>query len=78
MADELFRHIKAKLSPHALRIKSDFEVTCYTPEGIDAIKEALLAGQRAGTYLPPEDRKSEEKLEVKVPGGLEAWCRLRS
>ena len=66
MGAELFRQIKAKLSQHALRIKADFEVTCFTPEGIDAIKEALLAGQAAGMYEPAEESKTEEKLEVKV------------
>ena len=54
------------MSPHALRIKADFEITCFTPEGIDAIKTALLAGLEAGAYLPTEESKTGDKLEVKV------------
>ena len=63
---ELIRQITVKLSPHAIRIKADFEVTCFTYEGIDAIKEALIAGVQAGT-LDQKDKTTEgEKLQVKV------------
>ncbi len=61
---ELVRQIKAKLSPHAIRIKSDFEITCFTFEGIDAIKEALLAGIQAGTVA--SEKPADDKLEVKA------------
>jgi len=61
---ELIRQIKAKLSPHALRIKADFEVTCFAPQGIDAIKAALLAGIKAGTEESAPG--ATEKYEVKI------------
>lgn len=73
IAKELHRQIQNKLSRHAIRIKADFEVTCFTFEGIDAIKEALSAGIQVGTAAiqataekGKEEKKKEPSLEVKV------------
>jgi translation initiation factor 2 subunit 1 len=66
VAKELYRQIENKLSRHAIRIKADFEVTCFTFEGIDAIREALLAGVQTTAGISKEETKEEEKLEVKV------------
>lgn len=68
---ELVRQIAAKLSPHAIRIKADFEVTCFAFEGIDAIKEALQAGIQAGVEAlageKPEEKANEaDKLDLKA------------
>lgn len=73
---ELIRQISVKLSPHLIRIKADFEVVCFTFEGIDAIREALLEGIKAGTEENKEEIKEEtagtgkgkeaDKLGVKV------------
>jgi len=71
---ELGRQIGVKLAPHAIRIKADFEITCFTFEGIDAIREALLSGITAGTMEIPIAKKKEEaeskeqteKLSVKI------------
>eukprot|EP00826_Nyctotherus_ovalis_P009367 TRINITY_DN1246_c0_g2_i1.p2 TRINITY_DN1246_c0_g2~~TRINITY_DN1246_c0_g2_i1.p2 ORF type:complete len:135 (+),score=45.04 TRINITY_DN1246_c0_g2_i1:211-615(+) len=68
---ELIRQISVKLSPHLIRIKADFEIVCFTFEGIDAIREALLSGIRAGTEeVSSEETKEKsseaDKLGVKV------------
>jgi len=67
---ELIRQISVKLSPHLIRIKADFEIICFTFEGIDAIREALLAGIKAGTEESKEEKKGKsneaDKLGVKV------------
>lgn len=44
--DKLQSEIKRRLTPQALKIRADFEITCFAYEGIDAIKEALRAGQK--------------------------------
>ncbi len=72
---ELVRQISVKLSPHSIRIKADFEITCFTFEGIDAIREALLMGIQAGT-LDTTDPKETEKLAVKVPSSFSGFWEL--
>lgn len=45
--------IKRKLTPQPIRIRADIEVTCFSEEGIDAIREALLAGEASSTEDVP-------------------------
>ncbi len=40
----LLAEIAARLTPTAVKIRADIEVTCFQYEGIDAIKRALLKG----------------------------------
>eukprot|EP01098_Paradermamoeba_levis_P007097 TRINITY_DN2950_c0_g1_i2.p2 TRINITY_DN2950_c0_g1~~TRINITY_DN2950_c0_g1_i2.p2 ORF type:complete len:205 (+),score=94.16 TRINITY_DN2950_c0_g1_i2:574-1188(+) len=47
--DVLLKNIQRRLTPQPVKLRSDIEVTCYSYEGIEAIKEALLAGQAKGT-----------------------------
>lgn len=42
----LVTYIKRRLAPQPVKIRSDIEVTCFTYEGIDAIKEALSEGEK--------------------------------
>lgn len=42
-------YIKRRLAPQPVKIRADIEVTCFTYEGIDAIKEALNAGEDKST-----------------------------
>lgn len=46
-------YIKRRLAPQPVKIRSDIEVTCFTYDGIDAIKEALLAGEAKSTTVSP-------------------------
>jgi translation initiation factor 2 subunit 1 len=41
--------IKKRLTPQAVKIRADIEVSCFTVEGIDAIRSALMAGLKTGT-----------------------------
>ena len=40
----LVENINRKLTQQAVKIRADFECSCYTYEGIDAVKDALRAG----------------------------------
>ncbi|CCD23956.1 translation initiation factor eIF2 subunit alpha NDAI_0C02960 [Naumovozyma dairenensis CBS 421] len=54
--DELKVYISKRLTPQAVKIRADVEVSCFGYEGIDAIKEALKAAEDMST----------EQLEIKV------------
>lgn len=45
---ELKLYIRRRLAPQPIKIRADVEVSCFTYEGIDAIREALFAGIAAG------------------------------
>lgn len=57
LADEvkqaLLSNINRRLTPMPVRLRADLEVTCFSYEGIEAIKAALLAGQAVGTEEAP-------------------------
>ncbi|CAL8100274.1 unnamed protein product [Calicophoron daubneyi] len=40
----LISNIRHRLTPQAMKIRADFEVSCFTYEGIDAVRKALQAG----------------------------------
>ena len=44
--NELIKIVKIRLPPKLLEIRSTFKLSCYTFDGIDAIKEALLNGKK--------------------------------
>lgn len=46
-------YIKKRLAPQPIKIRADVDVTCFTYEGIDAVRDALLAGQAVGTRDMP-------------------------
>ena len=50
---ELMKILRARLVAQPVKIRSDFKITCYTFEGVDAIKEALLNGEKKGTKEIP-------------------------
>ena len=43
----LTENIAKKMSPQPVKIRGDFDLYCFTFEGIDAIKKALIAGKNA-------------------------------
>ncbi|KAJ7454873.1 eukaryotic translation initiation factor 2 subunit alpha [Mycena latifolia] len=45
--------IARRLTPQPIKLRADIELTCYTPAGIDAIKRALRAGEKASTDAVP-------------------------
>ena len=49
----LLENIKLKLTQQAVKIRADIEVSCFTYEGIDAIKDALRAGIACSTDEVP-------------------------
>lgn len=49
LKEELKGYILRRLAPQPIKIRSDVEVSCFTYEGIDAIREALFAGMDCST-----------------------------
>jgi len=49
----LIENIHRKLTQNNVKIRADFECSCFTYEGIDAVKEALNAGMAVGTEEIP-------------------------
>ena len=47
----LVENIQRKLTQQAVKIRADFECSCFTYEGIDAVKEALRAGMHTSHYV---------------------------
>lgn len=50
---ELQANIARRLTPQPVKIRADFEVTCFGNEGIDAIKRALKEGEKIQTETIP-------------------------
>lgn len=53
MREKLLVSIKHRLTRKAVKIRADIEVSCFTYEGIDAVKEALIEGKKLGTEEEP-------------------------
>ena len=51
--EELMKILKEKLVAQPVKIKSDFKLTCYSFEGVEAIKVSLLKGEKKGTESIP-------------------------
>ncbi|VDN25878.1 unnamed protein product, partial [Cylicostephanus goldi] len=51
--EALLEDIRKKLTPQAVKIRADIEVACFSYDGIDAIKEALIAGKNCSTDIMP-------------------------
>ena len=46
-------NIKRRMTPQAVKIRSDIEVACYDYEGVDAVKSALREGLNMSTEDMP-------------------------
>lgn len=51
--EKLLENIRRRLTPQAVKIRSDIEVACYEYEGVDAVKEALKCGLNMSTEDMP-------------------------
>jgi len=51
--DTLLKTIRQRLTPQAQKLRSEMEVTCYSYEGVDAIKAALRKGLEHTSELVP-------------------------
>lgn len=49
----LMANIRRRLTPQAVKCRTDVEVSCYSYEGIDAIKDALREGLKLSTEEKP-------------------------
>jgi translation initiation factor 2 subunit 1 len=49
----LMATIARRLTPQPIKLRADIELTCYTPSGIEAIKKALRAGEKASSEAVP-------------------------
>lgn len=49
LLEELKLYISRRLTPQAIKIRADVEVSCFSYEGIDAIKRALSAAEEMST-----------------------------
>jgi len=49
----LMNDIKKRLTPQPVKIRADIEVSCFTIEGIEAVKAALMAGLAQGSEEYP-------------------------
>ncbi|KAL3905675.1 MAG: hypothetical protein SGPRY_010832 [Prymnesium sp.] len=49
LKEAMLDNIKKRLTPTAVKIRADIEVTCFEYEGINAIKRSLLKGVEMGT-----------------------------
>lgn len=41
-------NVKKRLTPQAIKIRADIEVSCFTYEGIDVVRAALMEGKKVG------------------------------
>lgn len=65
----LCESIAKKMAPTPVKLRAGFELNCFTSEGIDAIKEALLTAKEvvngkehaAHTEVTEKDPKSKEE-----------------
>lgn len=53
LKEDIKRYIRRKLAPQPIKIRADVEVSCFTYEGIEAIRESLYAGMAIGKEHSP-------------------------
>ncbi|VDN54012.1 unnamed protein product [Dracunculus medinensis] len=51
--EKLLEDIRKRLTPQAVKIRADIEVSCFAYDGIDAVKDALIKGQKCSTEEMP-------------------------
>jgi len=53
LRNEITQYIHRRLAPQPVKVRSDIEITCFTEEGIETIRDALHAGEACSTELCP-------------------------
>ena len=53
MKAKLLDEIRKKLTPKPHKIRSDIEVSCFSYDGIEAVKNALIIGKNCSTEEMP-------------------------
>ena len=64
----LLSNIARRLTPQAVKVRADVEVSCYAYDGIDAVKNSLLEGLKC----------SSEEIPIKVCAQMAAFSFLLS
>ena len=62
---DLLKEISRRLTPQAIKVRADIEVTCFGYEGIDAIKEALKAAHTPSAELQAQIDPGQAEVEEK-------------
>jgi translation initiation factor 2 subunit 1 len=47
--EDFIELLKIKMIPEPVKIRADFKLTCYKFQGIDAIRAALMEGEKLST-----------------------------
>ena len=69
LIQEIKSYILRKLAPQPIKIRSDIEVSCFSYEGIDAIREALIAGTKVTLPSGPDENNENENTETAMTTG---------
>lgn len=65
LIDEIKTYILRRLAPQPIKIRSDIEVSCFTYEGIDAIRSALFAGMAVGNK-DDDSNNNQNNSSIKI------------
>jgi translation initiation factor 2 subunit 1 len=63
----LLEQLARRLTPKAVKVRADIELTCFHYEGIDSIKAALRAGEVTGEPAPGSEDENELKIRLVAP-----------
>jgi translation initiation factor 2 subunit 1 len=66
LKDEIKTYIMRRLAPQPIKIRSDIEVSCFTYEGIDAIRDALFAGMAVASGTAENNNSSSSTIKIKL------------
>lgn len=53
LQEEVLLQISRKLTPNPVKVRADIAVSCFSEEGVDAVKAALTAGEKLHTEAVP-------------------------
>mmetsp|Transcript_16244 Transcript_16244/g.27797 ORF Transcript_16244/g.27797 Transcript_16244/m.27797 type:complete len:312 (-) Transcript_16244:55-990(-) len=68
LKDALLTDIRQRLTPQPVRVRADIECTCFSYEGVDGIRAALMAGMAVQT------EHIEIKIKLLAPPLYVMWC----